>query len=169
MPILKKKCWYAPILPMPIWTFAHPYNCRPVMGRSSQVFLSTAKLGDNVLGSVLRPSVRPSVLQSTLSWLNPQVWNKNEKSIEESLSVRGICLCVDYLARMRSIVILIQWYFFIVAVSYSAKLQRILGTKKLISWPFDYSNIHASLWRIMPMQTKGYLSIITMPQTDICL
>ncbi len=46
----------------------------------------------------VRLSVRPFVCLCVLSCLN-----KNEKNREESLSVRGICLCVDYLAQMRSI------------------------------------------------------------------
>ncbi len=52
---------------------------------------------------------RGSALPSAAKANNyPQVWNKNEKSREKSLSVRGICLCVDYLARMRSIGVLIR-------------------------------------------------------------
>ncbi len=48
---------------------------------------------------------RGSALPSAAKANNhPQVWKKwKEHRREESLSVRGICLCVDYLARMRSI------------------------------------------------------------------
>ncbi len=54
-----------------------------------QSFLSTAKRVDNVLGSVC-PSVRPSVRRSPLSAVPSAA-----KSKEESLSVRGVCLCVE--------------------------------------------------------------------------
>ncbi len=61
--------------------------------------------GDNVLGSV-RPSVRLSVRLSVRPSvrLRPLKYEtKMKRKEEESLSVRDICLCVDYLARMRSI------------------------------------------------------------------
>ncbi len=52
----------------------------------------------------VRLSVRVFVCLSELSCLNRLTYEKNR---EESLSVRGVCLCVDYLARMRSIGVLI--------------------------------------------------------------
>ena len=69
------------------------------------IWLSTAKRGDNVLGSV-RPSICPSVSLSVCLFVCPSspVWTvwpltlalpSAARSKEESLSVQDVCLCVN--------------------------------------------------------------------------